>query len=70
MEEAEGERELCHPFGLHALPNVGLVTPGYVAGFHLEFDEGKKEDIKPGELGKVLFMATGGSSNPDMGGSP
>lgn len=53
MEEEEGERELCHPFGLHALPNVGLVTPGYVAGFHLEFDKGKKEDIKPGELGKV-----------------
>lgn len=51
MEGAEGERAL--PFGLHALPNVGLVTPGYVAAFHLEFDKGKKEDIKPGELHKV-----------------
>lgn len=51
MEGAEGERAL--PFGLHELPNVGLVTPGYVAAFHLEFDEGKKEDIKPGELRKV-----------------
>lgn len=51
VEGAEGERAL--PFGLHALPNVGLVTPGYVAAFHLEFDKGKKEDIKPGELHKV-----------------